>query len=133
MSALETELTDDELKRLNRAGVFSPMAFKVIRNEQQHLEYLTHVKRLIERDPKAGSNEGEILDLLVLLVSTYENKRYPLEKPAPKRSSELDSLDEDIMEYIVETQKNQSRSIFFLGVSALAISIAIVGHLIGHI
>jgi HTH-type transcriptional regulator/antitoxin HigA len=56
---------------------------KVIRTEEQYLAYLREVQELMARQPAAGSVDGERLELLTVLIETYENRKFPVESPDP--------------------------------------------------
>lgn len=59
------------------------MDAKVIRTEEQYLAYLREVQELMARQPAAGSTEGDRLELLTVLIETYENNKFPIESPDP--------------------------------------------------
>ena len=59
------------------------MDTKVIRSEEQHQEYLSEIQRLLAHEPQLGSEEGERLELLSVLVEAFENQKYPIEAPDP--------------------------------------------------
>lgn len=59
------------------------MDAKVIRTEDQHLVYLREVQELMARQPAAGSEEGDRLELLTVLIEAYENSKFPIESPDP--------------------------------------------------
>lgn len=50
---------------------------KVIKNEPEYTEALAEVERLVERDPAPGTTAGDRLELLTLLIESYESKRFP--------------------------------------------------------
>lgn len=57
------------------------MNWKVIKNEK---EYQKALKRLeIIFDAKKGSKHGDELELLSLLIDTYENEIYSIDLPDP--------------------------------------------------
>lgn len=56
---------------------------KVIQTEQQHRTYLEEVHSLILKAPQIGSPESDRLELLTVLIESYENKKYPVEPPDP--------------------------------------------------
>lgn len=59
------------------------MDTKVIRTEEQHRAYLSEVDRLMSMMPKPGSSESNRLEVLVLLIEDYENKKHPIDAPDP--------------------------------------------------
>jgi len=56
---------------------------RVIHTEIEHREALAEIHRLIVLDPKRGTPEGDELELLALIVETYEKKRFPIAPPDP--------------------------------------------------
>ncbi|MDA3814699.1 MAG: ImmA/IrrE family metallo-endopeptidase, partial [Candidatus Cloacimonetes bacterium] len=59
------------------------MMFKLIKNEEQYEEYLNIAESLINLDPEPGSNKGDKLELLTLLIEKYEDEHYPIDFPDP--------------------------------------------------
>ncbi len=59
------------------------MNTKVIRSEEQHQGYLLEIQQLIEQAPQTGTEAAEYLELLSVLVESYENQKYPIEAPDP--------------------------------------------------
>jgi HTH-type transcriptional regulator/antitoxin HigA len=56
---------------------------KVIQTEQQYLDYLKEIHTLIVEMPQAGTSKSDRLELLTVLVESYENTKYPVEPPDP--------------------------------------------------
>jgi HTH-type transcriptional regulator / antitoxin HigA len=54
-----------------------------INSEVDYKAALAEIERLINRDARAGTSEGDRLNLLTLLVQDYEQKRIELEAPDP--------------------------------------------------
>jgi len=54
---------------------------KVIKTEAQYAEALARIEELM--DASENSPRGEELELLSLLVHTYEESRFPIDKPDP--------------------------------------------------
>ena len=54
---------------------------RIIKNEDEYEAALEEVSKLIVKDPSAGTDEADRLELLVLLVKAYEDSHYPLEFP----------------------------------------------------
>jgi HTH-type transcriptional regulator/antitoxin HigA len=52
-----------------------------IRTEADYERALAEISTLMEKDPEKESPEGELLELLSLVVKDYEEKHYPI--PAP--------------------------------------------------
>lgn len=57
--------------------------FKVIKAEAQYSAYLGEVESLILENPPQGSTKADRLDLLTVLIETYENQKFPVEAPDP--------------------------------------------------
>jgi HTH-type transcriptional regulator/antitoxin HigA len=56
---------------------------RVIHNDTEHRETLAELNRLLVLDPEDGTPEADELDLLALVVETYERERYPIARPDP--------------------------------------------------
>ncbi|WP_240997869.1 ImmA/IrrE family metallo-endopeptidase [Pseudomonas viridiflava] len=56
---------------------------KIIKTEEQYLEYFNEVHSLITSSPKLGSEESDRLELLSMLIEDYEKQKYPVEAPDP--------------------------------------------------
>lgn len=54
-----------------------------IKNEKDHAEALTRVSELMDKNPVSGSEEGDELEVLVLLIERYEQEKFPIDKPDP--------------------------------------------------
>ena len=57
------------------------MNTRSIKNDQDHEWALGRIYNLMEA--KAGTPEGEELDVLVTLVHSYESEHHPIEAPDP--------------------------------------------------
>ena len=57
------------------------MKAKVIKTESEYETVLARVEKLM--DPKPNTPQGDELDLLSLLISDYEDRAFPIEKPDP--------------------------------------------------
>jgi len=57
------------------------MKAKVIKTAEQYEATLARVERIF--DAKPGTEKGDELELLLLLVETYENQVYPIDLPDP--------------------------------------------------
>ena len=66
-------------KRSN--GAAKAMKPKVIKTATQYKETLARIERIF--DAKPGTAKGDELELLLLLVETYEDKAYPIDLPDP--------------------------------------------------
>lgn len=56
---------------------------KPIKNKSQHVEYLSRAYELMQLDLKPNSPESDELELLSILIETYEKENYPIESPNP--------------------------------------------------
>lgn len=65
---------------VNHSVLASP---KVIRTEEQHQAYLTEIMRLIAKGSALNPIENEQLELLSVLVESYEAGRFSVEPPDP--------------------------------------------------
>lgn len=59
------------------------MDIKVIKNEKDYDRALAEIERLILANPTRGSADADRLELLGLVVATYEDKRHPIDAPDP--------------------------------------------------
>lgn len=57
------------------------ISLKAIKSQKQYREYLKIIDSLV--DCRGGSPEEEVLELISILVSDYESKKYPIEPPDP--------------------------------------------------
>lgn len=56
---------------------------KIIKTEEQYLEYFDEVHSLIIASPNLGTEESDRLELLSVLIEDYEKQKYPVEAPDP--------------------------------------------------
>jgi len=54
---------------------------KIIKTEADYQATLARIERIF--DAKPGTAKGDVLELLLLLVETYEDKKYPIDPPDP--------------------------------------------------
>ncbi|MDD5286000.1 MAG: helix-turn-helix domain-containing protein [Desulfuromonadaceae bacterium] len=54
---------------------------RIIKNETEYETALEEIGILIGNDPSVGTQEADRLELLALLVKTYEETHYPMEFP----------------------------------------------------
>jgi HTH-type transcriptional regulator/antitoxin HigA len=57
------------------------MDYKVIKTEEEYKRALLRIEHIMDAEP--GTNEGDELELLSLLVEKYEEENYPLPDPDP--------------------------------------------------
>jgi HTH-type transcriptional regulator/antitoxin HigA len=56
------------------------MQIRPIRNDKDHRAALAEIEKLW--GASSGTTEGDKLDILVTLVETYEERRWPLKEPS---------------------------------------------------
>ena len=56
---------------------------KVIKDKKEHETALAEISSLIDRDPEPGTPEADRLELLTLLVETFESQAFPKRVPEP--------------------------------------------------
>jgi len=57
------------------------MISKIIKSEEDYQKALARIEKLM--DAKAGTRQGDELELLSALVGLYEEKQYPIDLPNP--------------------------------------------------
>ena len=57
------------------------MEYKVIKNDKDYRAALSRLEQVF--GAKKGTREGDELELLALLIETYEVEKYPIEVPDP--------------------------------------------------
>ena len=55
----------------------------IIHNDEEHADALAALDRLMEIDPESGTPEADELQLLALVIETYEKVRWPIGLPDP--------------------------------------------------
>jgi HTH-type transcriptional regulator / antitoxin HigA len=75
--------------------------YKVIRTAEDHRDAIAEVERLVLQEPKAGSKDGERLELLAILVEDYERRGFTFD--------ELDPI--DVIEFRMEEQGLKQRDL----------------------
>ena len=81
---------------------------KVIKTEAEYQAMLARIEAIF--DAKPGTAKGDELELLLLLVETYEDKAYPIDRPdpieAPRFRMEQEGLKpKDLIPYIGSKSK----------------------------
>ncbi|NIF21492.1 helix-turn-helix domain-containing protein [Candidatus Pantoea multigeneris] len=56
---------------------------KPIRNEDDYKAALAAVSPLFDNEPEIGSEAGNFLEVMILLIEKYEQEHYPIEAPDP--------------------------------------------------
>lgn len=59
------------------------MKISPIRTKANHKSALAEVSKLVDLDPKAGTPNGDRLEVLSILIEDYESKRFPIDSPNP--------------------------------------------------
>ena len=59
------------------------MDIKPIHTDLDYKSTLKEISTLVDLDPHIGTPEGDRLDILTILVQSYEAKHYPIAPPAP--------------------------------------------------
>lgn len=85
-------------------------AIKLIKTEKEYEAALREVERLIDIDPKPGTNDYDLLELLSHLISEYEDEYYPIDLPDPVeaikfRMDQQDLTQKDLVKYIGSASK----------------------------
>ena len=111
------------------------MQAKVIRTEEQYRAYLDEVQSLIAEDLKLNSKKSERLELLTVLLESYENSKYPVENPDPIdailfRMNEKGLKQADLVQYFGTSSRvsevlNRKRPLTVQMIRALAIGLGI--------
>ena len=83
---------------------------KVIKNDHEYEEAMAEMNRLIDLDPTPGTEEGDKLELLSLIVGTYEKEHFPMEDPDPIeaikfRMDQMELCQKDLVPYIGSKSK----------------------------
>ena len=83
---------------------------KIIRNENDYNKALIEIEKLIDLDPELGTEAGDNLEVLSLLIEKYEEEHYPIDKPSPieaiKFRMEQEGLSNlDLVKYIGSKSK----------------------------
>lgn len=78
---------------------------RIIKTNKQYEEALAMVEELMDLEPEPGTKEADKLELLTLLISSYEREHFPMEMPDPieaiKFRMEQQQLSrKDLMPYI---------------------------------
>ena len=83
---------------------------KVIKNDHEYEEVMAELNSLIDIDPTPGTEEGDKLELLSLIVGTYEKEHFPMEDPDPIeaikfRMDQMELTRKDLVPYIGSKSK----------------------------
>lgn len=83
---------------------------RVIKSEKEYKIAIAEVERLIALDPEPSTPDAERLDLLAMLIETYEKKRFPIALPSPIeailfRMEDQGLMQKDLVPYIGSKSK----------------------------
>src|SRR6267378_1170070 len=83
---------------------------KVIKTEKEYKNALAEISALIDRDPDPGTPEADRLELLTLLVESYESANFPRRVPEPVeairfRMEQQNLKQRDLVPYIGSASK----------------------------
>ncbi len=86
------------------------MELRVIKSEKEYKIALAEVERLITLDPELGTPDADRLDLLAMVVETYEKKRFSIALPSPIeailfRMEEQGLMQKDMVQYVGSKSK----------------------------
>ena len=59
------------------------MEIRPVHTEADYKSALKIISRLMESDPELGTPDGDLLNVLVMLVQAHEAKHYPIDLPDP--------------------------------------------------
>ncbi|NEW82265.1 MAG: transcriptional regulator [Mariniphaga sp.] len=59
------------------------MELKIIKTQDQYEQYLNWVDAMFDKKVEASSKEGEMLQVVLLLIKQYEDVNYPIPMPHP--------------------------------------------------
>lgn len=65
------------------------MNIKIITNEKEHQQAFELLMSLTETNPVVGSKESDLIEVLSLLIETFEKKEFPIELPDPVSAIEF--------------------------------------------
>jgi HTH-type transcriptional regulator / antitoxin HigA len=65
------------------------MDIRPIRTKKDHSAALAEVERLIALDPARGTDDGDRLEVLSILVERYEKEHFPIAPPSPIEAIEF--------------------------------------------
>ncbi len=78
---------------------------RIIKTDAEYEEALAMAEKLVDIDPAPGTDEGDRLELLTLLIKHYEDEHYPMEAPDPIeairfRMEQQGLIQKDLVPYI---------------------------------
>ena len=83
---------------------------KIIKTDADYENALSKAEKLIDLDPDPGTEAGDELELLALLIRHYEDEHFPMETPDPVnairfRMEQQGLLQKDLIPYIGSKSK----------------------------
>lgn len=83
---------------------------KIIKTNADYENALSKAEKLIDLDPDPGTEAGDELELLALLIRHYEDEHFPMETPDPVnairfRMEQQGLLQKDLIPYIGSKSK----------------------------
>jgi HTH-type transcriptional regulator/antitoxin HigA len=80
------------------------MRLKVIETDAQHEEALVMLEKMIDSDPVSGSVKAENLEVLAVLIESYEDSHFPMDEPDPIeaikfRMDQMELTNKDMIPY----------------------------------
>jgi HTH-type transcriptional regulator / antitoxin HigA len=61
-----------------RSARLDPSQPHILRNEEEYEAALAEVDDILKREPELGTREADWLELLVVLIESYEREHYPM-------------------------------------------------------
>jgi len=86
------------------------MNIRPIRTEKDYDDALDRVDALMELDPKPGTKESDELEILVIIIENYEEKKWHISEPDPIeaikiRMQDMQLKQKDLVPYIGNKSK----------------------------
>jgi len=83
---------------------------KIIKTDTDYEKALSKAEKLMDLDPDPGTQAGDQLELLALLIKHYEDEHFPMETPDPNdairfRMEQQGLLQKDLIPYIGSKSK----------------------------
>lgn len=83
---------------------------KLIKSETDHQAALARMDELFDLDPPSGSAESDEIEVLALLIETYEIEAFPIDLPSPIeavkfRMDQQGLVQKDLVSYIGSKSK----------------------------
>ena len=72
------------------------MKLKIIKTKKEYQDYLIWVDKMFDKKTKINSAEGEKLQIALLLIKEYEDKKYPVPMPDPIEAIKLKMVEKGL-------------------------------------